>query len=77
MVVKMIQHTVLRADAFSSPTCVAKVERQVGTLRGVAGVKAYYPSSRIEVDHYPDLASIPEIVTEVGRVGHAATLTNY
>ena len=35
-------HTVLRAEGFSCPSCVAKIEKQVGRLKGVENVKVHF-----------------------------------
>ena len=44
-------HTVLRAEGFSCPSCVAKIEKQVSRLKGVESVKVHFASARIEIDH--------------------------
>ncbi|MDN6178847.1 MAG: cation transporter, partial [Micrococcaceae bacterium] len=44
-------HTLLRAEGFSCPSCVSKIEKQVGKLKGVENVKVHFASARIEVDH--------------------------
>lgn len=44
-------HTLLRAEGFSCPSCVGKIEKQVGTLDGVDNVTVHFASGRIEVDH--------------------------
>ena len=39
--------TVLRAEGFSCPSCVAKIEKRVGRLRGVSSVTVHFASARI------------------------------
>ena len=65
-------HTVLRAEGFSCPSCVAKIEKRVGRLEGVSAVKVHFASARIEVDHDPALASVDDIVAAVAKAGYTA-----
>ena len=64
--------TVLRAEGFSCPSCVAKIEKQVGRLDGVSAVKVHFASARIEVDHDPALASVEDLVAAVAKAGYVA-----
>ena len=52
------RRSVLRAEGFSCPSCVTKIEKQVGALSGVNAVKVYFNTSRIVVDHDPEVASV-------------------
>lgn len=63
------KHTVLRAEGFSCPSCVAKVEHHVRNLPGVSGVKVHFASARIEVDHDPEAASVEQLIAGVRRAG--------
>ena len=65
-------HTILRAEGFSCPSCVAKIEKQVGRLDGVATVKVHFASARIEIDHDPALISVDELVAAVAKAGYTA-----
>ncbi|HEY8821301.1 MAG TPA: heavy-metal-associated domain-containing protein [Dermatophilaceae bacterium] len=65
-------HTILRAEGFSCPSCVAKIEKQVGCLDGVATVKVHFASARIEIDHDPALVSVDELVAAVAKAGYTA-----
>ena len=65
-------HTILRAAGFSCPSCVAKIEKQVGRLDGVATVKVHFASARIEIDHDPTLVSVDELVAAVAKAGYTA-----
>jgi copper chaperone len=65
-------HTILRAEGFSCPSCVAKIEKQVGRLDGVATVKVHFASARIEIDHDPALVSVDELVAAVAKAGYTA-----
>lgn len=65
-------HTVLRAEGFSCPSCVAKIEKQVGRLAGVSSVTVHFASARIEVDHDPEVTSVDDLVAAVGKAGYTA-----
>ena len=65
--------TTLRAEGFSCPSCVAKIEKQVGRLKGVESVKVHFASARIEVVHDPALASTEDLVAAISKAGYTAT----
>ena len=65
-------HTIFRAEGFSCPSCVSKIEKQVGRLRGVSAVKVHFASARIEVVHDPALASADDLVAAVAKAGYTA-----
>ena len=64
--------TILRAEGFSCPSCVAKIEKQVGRLKGVESVKVHFASARVEVVHDPALAPVEDLVAAVARAGYKA-----
>jgi len=72
MTVSTPTRTILRAEGFSCPSCVAKIEKQVGRLKGVKSVKVHFASSRIEVDHDADRASVEDLVAAVAKAGYTA-----
>ena len=41
-------HTTLRAEGFSCPSCVAKIEKSLAALPGVSAATVHFASSRIE-----------------------------
>lgn len=65
-------HTMLRAEGFSCPSCVKKIEKQVGRLKGVGNVKVHFASARIEVDHDESKTSVDDIVAAVTKAGYTA-----
>lgn len=65
-------HTVLRAEGFSCPSCVAKIEKQVGKLAGVSAVKVHFASARITVDHDVSVTTVDDLVTAVAKAGYAS-----
>lgn len=64
--------TVLRAEGFSCPSCVAKIEKQVGRLEGVESVKVHFASARIEVVHDESRTGSDEIIAAVAKAGYTA-----
>ena len=51
---------------------MAKIERQVGRLKGVENVKVHFASSRIEIDHDPSVATTDDLVAAVAKAGYTA-----
>lgn len=66
-----VTHTMLRAEGFSCPSCVAKIEKRVGRLDGVKSVKVHFASARIEIDH-DETISVDELIAAVAKAGYAA-----
>lgn len=64
--------TILRAEGFSCPSCVAKIEKRVGRLNGVTSVTVHFASARIEVEHNPDVASVDDLIAAVAKAGYTA-----
>ncbi|MEE1651851.1 heavy-metal-associated domain-containing protein [Brachybacterium sp. J144] len=64
--------TVFRAEGFSCPSCVTKIEKQVGRLPGVQDVSVKFASSRVEVDHDPAVATAEQIVAAIAKAGYTA-----
>ena len=51
---------------------MAKIERQVGRIKGVESVKVHFASARIEVVHDPAKASTDDLVAAVAKAGYTA-----
>ncbi len=64
--------TILRAEGFSCPSCVDKIEKQVGRIDGVENVKVHFASARIEVDHDVAATSVDQLVADVAKAGYTA-----
>ena len=64
--------TTLRAEGFSCPSCVTKIEKQVRRVAGVSNVEVKFASSRIEIDHDPAVVSVDDLVAAVAKAGYAA-----
>ncbi|WP_066465545.1 heavy-metal-associated domain-containing protein [Sanguibacter suarezii] len=67
-----LTRSVFRAEGFSCPSCVAKIEKQVGRLAGVQAVTVKFASARIEVDHDPAVATTEMIVAAIAKAGYTA-----
>lgn len=72
MTTAALTHTILRAEGFSCPSCVAKIEKQVGRLKGVASVKVHFASARIEIEHDAGMVSVDDLVAAVAKAGYQA-----
>ncbi|KAB1643200.1 heavy-metal-associated domain-containing protein [Gulosibacter chungangensis] len=62
--------TLLRAEGFSCPSCVSKIEKQVGRLDGVENVTVHFASGRIEVDHDASKSSVEDLIAAVDKAGY-------
>lgn len=71
-----VTHTTLRAEGFSCPSCVAKIEKRVGRLDGVKSVKVHFASARIEIDHH-ETVSVDELIAAVAKAGYAAKTATF
>lgn len=63
-------HTVFRAEGFTCPSCVGKIEKQVGRLKGVTDVSVKFASGKVEVDHDPEVTGTDEIVAAIAKAGY-------
>lgn len=71
-----VTHSVFRADGFSCPSCVAKIEKQVGRLPGVQYVSVKFASARVEVDHDAAVTTT-DIVAAIAKAGYKATFSSF
>lgn len=69
--------SIFRAEGFSCPSCVSKIEKRVGKLPGVSTVTVKFASGKVEVDHDPSITSTDEIVAAIGKAGYKATLSAF
>lgn len=65
-------HTLLRAEGFSCPSCVGKIEKQLGRLDGVENVTVHFASGRVEVDHDATRTSVDELIAAVAKAGYTS-----
>lgn len=62
--------TLLRAEGFSCPSCVTKIEKQVGKLDGVENVTVHFASGRVEIDHDEARSSVDDLIAAVDKAGY-------
>lgn len=62
-------YTLLRAEGFSCPSCVTKIEKQVSRLDGVDDVTVHFASGRIEINHDETKVSTDELIAAVDKAG--------
>lgn len=62
--------TLLRAEGFSCPSCVSKIEKRVGRLDGVENVKVHFASGRVEIDHDEAVISVEDLIAAVDKAGY-------
>lgn len=72
-----ITHSVFRAEGFSCPSCVGKIEKRVGKLAGVDNVEVKFATAKVEVDHNPAVTTTDEIVDAIGKAGYTAALSAF
>ncbi len=68
-----LTHTVLRAEGFSCPSCVSKIEKTLSHLKGVSAAKVHFASARIEVDHDASVVSVDDLIAAVDKAGYKAS----
>ena len=66
-----------RAEGFSCPSCVGKIEKRVGRLAGVKHVEVKFASGKVEVNHDPTVTSTDEIIAAIGKAGYPVTLSAF
>lgn len=69
--------TVFRAEGFSCPSCVTKIEKQVGKLDGINDVSVKFASGRVQVDHDPNVISAQDVASVITRTGYPATVSAF
>lgn len=67
--------TILRSRDLNCPSCVAKIERALRDIDGVADAKVHFASGRIEVEHDPGRAEAARLIDAVARVGYTAKVS--
>lgn len=70
-------HTLLRAEGFTCPSCVAKIEKSLKTLPGVTGATVHFATSKIEVHHDASATSVDDVVAAVKKAGYTARPSAY
>ena len=65
--------TILRSRELSCPTCVAKIERALGAIRGVEAARVHFTTGRIEVSYDPARVTVDDLIRAVRAAGYDAT----
>ena len=73
----MTTHTTLRAEGFSCPSCVTKIEKSLKVLPGVENVTVHFASGRIEVDHDAAAVTPDQLVADVAKSGYQSTVSAF
>ncbi len=69
--------TVLRSKELTCPSCVAKIERALKAVDGVAGATVFFNTGRIEVEHDAAVANADELVKAVRGAGYEAKVAAF
>ena len=69
--------TILRSGELTCPSCVAKIEKALTAVNGVAAAKVFFNTGRIEVEHDTALASAEELVKAVHGAGYEARIAAF
>ena len=72
-----MKKTLLRSQELSCPSCVAKIEKALKALDGVAEAKVYFNSGKIEVQHDPQKVNAQALVQAVKSVGYEASVSAF
>lgn len=64
--------TTLRAEGFSCPSCVSKIEKRLAKLDGVEGATVHFSTARIAVSYDAERISIAQIIKEIQAAGYHA-----
>lgn len=67
-----MRKTTLRSQELSCPSCVAKIEKALGAVDGVAMAKVHFNTGRIEVQHDDTRANTEDLVKAVRSAGYEA-----
>jgi copper chaperone CopZ len=69
--------TLLRSQELTCPSCVAKIEKALKAVDGVAEAKVHFNTGRIEIEHDPQMAKPEELVRAVQSAGYEAKVAAF
>ncbi len=69
--------TILRSGELTCPSCIAKIEKALKGVNGVAEARVFFNTGRIEVEHDATLASANELVKAVRGAGYEAKVAAF
>ncbi len=64
--------TILRTSELTCPSCVAKIEKALRSVPGVAEAHVHFETARIDVDHDASTAPVENLLKAVRSVGYDA-----
>lgn len=67
--------TILRAEGFSCPSCVAKIEKTLGRTEGVNDVKVMFNSNKVKVRFDESLTGADKLASVVTGLGYPVKKT--
>lgn len=68
--------TLLRSEELSCPSCVAKIEKALRSLDGVAKAVVRFNTGKIEIEHDPQRVSQQKLVATVRRSGYESRVSS-
>jgi copper chaperone CopZ len=68
--------TILRSQDLSCPSCVAKIEKALKAIPGVATATVHFNTGRIEVEHGP-AAAAEALLKAIRAAGYEATVSAF
>lgn len=72
-----MKKTILRSQELTCPSCVAKIEKALKAVPGVADAKVFFNTGRIEVQHDPEQAENEKLVKAVKSAGYEARVSPF
>ncbi len=69
--------TILRSRELTCPSCVAKIEKALKAVNGVAEARVFFNTGRIEVEHDASRASPDQLVKAVRGAGYEAKVAPF
>ncbi|NLG98921.1 MAG: heavy-metal-associated domain-containing protein [Chloroflexi bacterium] len=72
-----MKKTILRSQELTCPSCVAKIEKALIAVPGVAEAKVFFNTGRIEVQHDPEQADAEKLVSAIKSAGYEARVSSF
>lgn len=72
-----MKKTILRSQELTCPSCVAKIEKALKSVDGVAEAKVFFNTGRIEVQHDPAQVDADSLVNAIKSVGYEAKVSSF
>lgn len=69
----MVRET-FQLENIHCPSCIAKIEKVVGSMRGVQSARLAFATGRLTVEYEPGATESADIAAATGRLGYPARL---